>query len=427
MLRQLTPSVLLIPLVIAWVLNFSALSLQAQTTQIDELNELQKRITNTIDKCLPGVLFIDRGSGFCISKDGFVLTNDHVMGSNKEIDVRFALTGKKFRAKLLGKYPEGDLALLKIEKKGSYPFIKLGDSDKLKPGQSTLALGNPFLLGDENEFFRGIPADFHPSVSYGVVSAVFRNTPPRYPDAIMVDTAVNPGNSGGPLVTLDGVVVGINGKIETRFGLSLNSGAGYAVPSSKIMRFLEPLKKAKGRAVSSGQMKGLTVEERISGGKPGLPIKYVSPGSPAYDAGFRGGDRILAIDSYLIRTQSHYDGFLKSYPAGSKIKFKVLRKSGEQTIEATLSQKSNKRPVKLGIKLGTDDNPLQVTRVYENSSADLGGVKVDDILLEFDKVKIEGVIDLIKIVKEKKHGDKVKVKIKRKDKTLELDVEMLSP
>lgn len=394
--------------------------------QIDRMLRVEQLITRTIDRCLPGVLFIDRGSGFVISEDGLVLTNDHVVGSNRELDVRFALTGQKYPARLLGKYPEGDLAVLQIEAEGPFPFIELGNSDELRPGQRVLALGNPFLLGDENEFFNGIPADFHPTVTYGVVSAVFRNTPPRYPDAIMVDVAVNPGNSGGPLVTLEGQAVGINGKIETRFGLSLNSGAGYAVPSSKIRRFLEPLKQARGRAISYGQITGLEVEERSFGEKPGLPIRGVIPGSHAARAGFRGGDRILALDAYPITTQARLEGFLKSYPAGSLVEFRVLRQDREEVIKTVLARKARTGPVKLGIKMGTDEEPRKITLVRPSSSADLAGLRVDDLLLEFGSVEIENVRDLIAVIRGKKHGDRVIAKIRRGEDVLEIEVEMLS-
>ncbi|MBI4586952.1 MAG: trypsin-like peptidase domain-containing protein [Planctomycetes bacterium] len=301
-----------------------------------EIRAAEKSVKDTIRKALPAVVFIEGGSGALISSAGLILTNDHVVGERKEFKVHFALTGRVGWASLLGRYPEGDIALLKLQKEEAYPFLELGDSEPVQPGEQVLAFGNPFLLGDDNVFFPNSPADFYPSVSLGVVSAVHRNSPPRYPDAIQVDVAVNPGNSGGPLLTLEGKIVGVNGKIETRFGLSVNSGVGYAVPSRQVQRFLGPLKEASGGIVYHGHLPGLEVAERAGAGSPGLLVARVVQDSPAAKAGFQAGNRIIAIDGRPIPTRHRFEGIFKSYPVESRMTFRVLRGEKEEEIAVTL-------------------------------------------------------------------------------------------
>jgi serine protease Do len=298
-----------------------------------------------------------------------------------------------------------------------------------------LALGNPFLLGVENEFFRPEqqmlrhPADFHPSVSFGVVSALYRNTPPRYPDAIQVDVAVNPGNSGGPLLTLDGKVVGINGKIETRFGISVNSGVGYAVPSSKIERFFDVLKEAGGKSVPAGQLFGLQVDERVSVSAPGLPITLVVQGSHAETAGFRKGDRIVSVDTYSVTTRSRLRGLLQSYPADSQVSFHLLREGNEVDIDTVLPRNLRDTKPKLGVNLrpASDSDPtLRVGDVEEGSPADRAGLEVGDLLLRFDGREVESIADVRIWLADKKLGDTVELGVRRGDRELDLSI-LLEP
>lgn len=393
--------------------------------ELDSLREIESRLQRTIAETMPAVVFVDRGSGVVISSEGLVLTNDHVVGDRKRVPVRFALSGLKRTARLLGRYPEGDLALLSIDQEGTYPHLELGDSDALRPGQRVIALGNPFLLGEENSFFPSAAADFHPSVSFGVVSALYRNTPPRYPAAVQVDVAVNPGNSGGPLVTLEGEIVGINGKIETRLGLSLNSGVGYAVPSSQVRRFLEPLRNAQGRTITHGQLFGLQVNERTEASAPGLAVKLVVQGSQAERAGFRVGDRILSVDNYLVTTENRLSGILRTYPVGSEVTFHVVRDEESRAIETTLEPVPNEKPVKLGIRARPSrENPdlLQISEVLQDSPAERAGLRVDDILLQFDGKTVKTVADLILEVRAKKSGDVVIVKLRREAEELDLPV-----
>ena len=394
---------------------------QKSPTRLDTLGKLEKTIVQVAQKTKPAVVFIGGGSGVCISEEGILLTNDHVVGGKKRHLVYFSQTGLRCRAQLLGRFPAGDIALLKIEEEGTYPFLELGNSDELVPGERVLALGNPFLLAVDNNFFGGVPADFHPSISLGVISALHRNSPPRYPDAIQVDVAVNPGNSGGPLISLNGKVVGINGKIETRLHLSVNSGVGYAIPSNQISRFLEPLKNAKGSLIHHGRIPGIEVENRVLPDKPGLGVKKVKKGSHAENLGFHSGDRILTIDNYSIPTKFRFDGLLQTYPVGSQIKVNLLREGQQEELLITLISLK----IELGLKFYFDEQIkgiLKVKEISPNSPAERAGIRTGDIIKLFDKEVVTTRKSLSLKIKSKKRGDVVIIKVLRDKKERDIPV-----
>ncbi len=395
--------------------------------ELAELREAELAITGLVRRTTPAIVFIGGGSGVCISSDGTVLTNDHVVGDRRTVAVRFATTGLRREAKLLGRFPGGDLSLLQIEEPGPYPFIELGDSDTLVPGERVVALGNPFLLAVDNTFFPGAPPNFHPSASLGVVSALHRNSPPRYPDAVQVDVAVNPGNSGGPLVNMEGRLVGINGKIETRFHLSVNSGVGYAIPSKQIERFLEPLRKADGKAITHGRIPGIEVADRVAEGETGLPVQRVARNSSAALAGLMSGDRILAIDGYTVPTRSRYEGILQTYPPGADVAISVAGVDGERReVITTLVDPEEDRPIRLGISLDTEEETtkghLRITRVAPDSPAARAGLQVDDVLLRFDNEAVSSFFELAARLKRKKVGDVVVVRVRRDDREVDIPV-----
>src|SRR5262249_40593501 len=149
-------------------------------------------------------------------------------------------------------------------------------------------------------------------------------------DAIQVDVAVNRGNSGGPLLTLDGKVMGINGKIETRFEFGINTGVGYAISSNQIQRFLEPLKSAGGNNVRHGTILGLGPAERADG-KAGLLVDKVDAGSAAARSGVKAGDLILSIDGLQVLSRTRYHGILGTFPAGQEVGVKLAR--GSESLE----------------------------------------------------------------------------------------------
>jgi len=386
-----------------------------------ELRSLERQVMAAADKALPAMVFIDGGSGVLISPDGYVVTNNHVIaeavqahlkeGGKGPVKMKVQLLGgKRLHAEVVGRDPRGDVALLKILEPGPYPYLELGDSDRVRPGQWVLAMGNPFLLGESPFAFFAGPGDFSPSVSLGVVSALHRSDDRRsqimYADAIQVDVAVNPGSSGGPLLTTDGKVVGINGKIQTRFLIQVNSGVGYAIPSNQVSRFLEPLKRAGGGVVRRGTIVGLLPAE-YGDVERGLSVVRVSPGSPSEESGFRGGDRILRIDGHRIWNRRRLDGILATYPAGSQVKVVVDREGVQKELTAMLDPDA---PGWLGVKVKPSENSrggLRIHYIEKDSPAIHAGLQVDDVLLQVEDRKMKNMVDLIEIIEDLKAGDTI--------------------
>ncbi|HEX2519766.1 MAG TPA: trypsin-like peptidase domain-containing protein, partial [Castellaniella sp.] len=227
------------------------------------------------------------GSGFIISSDGYVLTNNHVVDNSNGIFVTMT-NGKEYKAKVIGTDARTDIALLKIDAKDLKP-LPIGDSDKLKKGQWVLAIGSPFGLDS--------------TVTAGIISAINRDTGDYLP-FIQTDVAVNPGNSGGPLINLAGQVVGINSQIISRSGGFM--GISLAIPIDEVMRVVNQLK-AHGK-VTRGKIGVQITEVQDDVAKAlGLPkaegalVSSVEPKGPAAKAGVHPGDVITAFDGHKIQ------------------------------------------------------------------------------------------------------------------------------
>ena len=300
-----------------------------------DLEQFYKKVRTVIEQVPPAYVFIGGGSGVVVSSDGYIITNYHVAGKGKKWTVRLT-GGKKYTADVVGFDPRGDICLLKIRDGKNLPYVRFGDSDKLAVGQYVIAVGNPFLLGNEN---------WEPTVTLGIVSLIHRYFE-SYNDAIQTDARINPGNSGGPLITLDGELVGINGMINVRFFNRVNTGVGYAIPSNQIKRFMKTLKQAKGGRDYHGYVEGLPKTEtgnnrfdnRGESGD-GVLVAGVTEGPPADKAGFLPGDIITDIESYRIFNTKRFHGAIATYPTGEKIKVKIKRKekdNGWKIIELTV-------------------------------------------------------------------------------------------
>lgn len=388
---------------------------------LERLRALEDRIIRTIESSKKAFVFINGGSGFLISPDGLVLTNDHVVVGRKETTV-YLTGGENYRARVLGHDPAGDVALLQIEGAGELPFLELGDSSRLRVGQEVIALGDPFLLASMNLFFGRTPPDHEPSASLGIISALHRYSD-TYADAIQVDVAVNRGNSGGPLLTLDGKAVGINGKIETRFAVGINSGVGYAVPSNQVKNFLEPLREAEGGQVSHGVIVGLRVEERAEG-RAGLPVREVEAGSPAEEAGFRKGDLIVDIAGSPVFTRNRYRGVLHTFPVGRTIPVRVARDGGTTLLNVDIQPK--RRPV-LGVDMenGPEGGAL-VKEVPEGSPAEKAGLKKGDVILSLEGRLVPSVRVLNHLLGRLEVGQKVLLGVVREGKPLQIRLSLLA-
>ncbi|MBI4564954.1 MAG: trypsin-like peptidase domain-containing protein [Planctomycetes bacterium] len=308
----------------AWA-SIAALS-GAQAQDDPSVASFQKAVRAVVEKARPAYVFVGGGSGVCISPDGWILTNHHVAGGGEEWNVRFS-GGKQYSADLVGWHPLDDVAVLKVRDGKNLPFVPLGDSDQLRVGDPVIAIGNPFRLGEDN---------WEPTVTFGIVSAlhVYLDNP-GYKDAIMTDAQINPGNSGGPLITLRGEVVGINGRIDTkRFQNRVNTGIGYAIPSTQIGRFL-PHFMAGGRQWG-GHLDGVTIAEcgddryeNCGDYGDGIIVAGLEEDCPAERAGLKLGDIIYHIGGQRIKNANRLHGVVGTFPAGSVVWVKYKRWNAE--------------------------------------------------------------------------------------------------
>src|SRR5690606_16325520 len=264
------------------------------------------------------------GSGFIISKDGYILTNNHVIQNADEIIVRLN-DRRTLEAKLIGADETTDLALLKVEAK-DLPTVRLGNSDALEVGEWVVAIGSPF--------------GFDYSVTAGIVSAKGRSLPnDNYVPFIQTDVAINPGNSGGPLFNLDGKVVGINSQIYTRSGGFM--GVSFAIPINVAMEVSEQLKD-KGR-VSRGWL-GVVIQEvnkelAESFGlekAAGALVAQIVPGSPADSADLQNGDIITHFNGKPILMSSDLPHQVGRVKPGSKVSMDVVRNGKRRKVSVTI-------------------------------------------------------------------------------------------
>lgn len=279
----------------------------------------------------PGAERTSLGSGFIISKDGYILTNNHVIENADEIVVRLN-DRRELDAKLIGADKTTDLALLKVEAK-NLPMVTLGNSEKLEVGEWVVAIGSPF--------------GFDYSVTAGIVSAKGRSLPnDNYVPFIQTDVAINPGNSGGPLFDLNGKVVGINSQIYTRSGGFM--GVSFAIPINVALEVSEQLKD-KGR-VSRGWL-GVMIQEvnkdlAESFGlskAAGALVVQIMPNSPAFASDLENGDIITHLDGKPINLSSDLPQLIGRVKPGSKVTLSVVRngKQKKVSVEIGLIPESN--------------------------------------------------------------------------------------
>ena len=264
------------------------------------------------------------GSGFIISSDGYVLTNNHVVADADEIIVRLS-DRSELQAKLVGTDPRTDVALLKVEGK-NLPTVKLGDSEKLKVGEWVLAIGSPF--------------GFDHSVTKGIVSAKGRTLPnDTYVPFIQTDVAINPGNSGGPLFNMNGEVVGINSQIFTRSGGFM--GLSFAIPIDVAIDVSNQLKKD--GKVSRGWL-GVVIQEvnkdlaeSFGLDKPaGALVAQVLEDGPAAKSGLQVGDVILSMNGQPIVMSADLPHLVGTLKDGDKAKLEIIRNGKRQNLDVTV-------------------------------------------------------------------------------------------
>lgn len=274
------------------------------------------------------------GSGFVISPDGYVVTNDHVAGEATKITVSFS-DGTTRPAELVGTDPISDIALLQVQTEEELPFLAFSGMDPI-PGEWAIALGNPFGLFEAAD----------PSVTVGVVSATGRNLEPQegrvYRDMIQTDASINRGNSGGPLLNATGEVIGVNAAIYSQSGGSV--GIGFAVPSSKVRRILAELRET--GTVDRSFYTGLylsRVTPRIARAlgmeeAQGVIVRDLDEESPAEAAGFEPYDVIVAANGESVDSQQDLIAILYDFRPGDTLRFTVLRQDAEEDLDLRLGE-----------------------------------------------------------------------------------------
>ncbi len=268
------------------------------------------------------------GSGFLISPDGYIITNDHVAGNATEITVTLT-NGSHHQAKIVGTDPISDICLIKIEG-SNFPYIDLGNSDDIIIGEWVIALGNPFGLFDLND---------KPTVTVGVVSALGMNLEPiddrYYLNMIQTDAAINGGNSGGPLVNSIGEVIGMNTLIFTAGGARGNIGLGFAIPINKVRKIVTELKEK--NSIDRNFQIGIriqTIDEGIASyynlsSSRGVIVTQVTPNSPADKSDIRVGDIILEVEGFKINNENTIYGVFQEFRANQTISIKIVRENKE--------------------------------------------------------------------------------------------------
>ncbi len=363
------------------------------------------------------------GSGFIINKEGYIVTNNHVVENAKEIII--ALSNKKdYKAEVIGRDKKTDLALIKIDAEDDLPVVPLGDSDELEVGEWVMAIGNPFGLAE--------------TVTAGIVSAKGRviGAGP-YDDFIQTDASINPGNSGGPLFNLRGEVVGINTAI-----IATGQGIGFAIPVNMAKELLPQLKE-KGRVVRGWLGVGIqrvTSELAKSFGleeAKGALISQVFKGTPADRAGIRQGDIILEFDGKEIAEFGDLSRTVASTPPGKNVEIKVFRDGKVLTLETTIDEMEEKTEVAKGpsekpLGLTVQDitpeiaqglnlegvTGVVVTQVTPGSPAAEAGMRRGDVVQEVNRKPVENVEEFGQAIEEAKSQESILFLIRRGESSL---------
>ncbi len=372
------------------------------------------------------------GSGFIISSDGYIVTNNHVVEGADKVSINLqGKTGKSesLEAKVIGTDAETDLALLKVETKEKLPTLKFGDSSDSEVGEWVLAIGNPFGLGH--------------TVTAGIVSAKGRDIHSGpFDNFIQTDASINPGNSGGPLINMDGEVIGINTAI-----IASGQGIGFAIPSSQASEIIEALKS--GEKVSRGWI-GVGINDIDENTAKALQLKNtngalivsVMKNEPADKAGMKAGDVVIQVGDKSVKNSSELLKAIAGHAPGTKVAVTVIRDGKERKLNITLgdrnsqSANNNAKNVKpetvLGLTLRTLQNAekqsleiesgLLVTALSNDSVAAEYGVRRNDVILAANLEPVTSAADLEKIIKEAEKRGAVLLQIMRKGQELFISV-----
>jgi len=361
------------------------------------------------------------GSGFIIDKEGFIVTNNHVVEGADQIKVRLA-DDQEYDATVVGRDPKTDLALIKIEGAKDLVPLPMGDSDTQEVGTWVVAIGSPFGLEQ--------------TVTAGIVSAKGRiiGSGP-YDDFVQTDASINPGNSGGPLVNMNGEVIGINTAI-----VASGQGIGFAIPINMAKDIIAQLK-SKGE-VTRGWM-GVGIQDLTPElaeyykvkGETGVLVTQIFEGDPADKAGIKANDIITAVNGEPVTSSRELSRRIAALGVGQKAKITIMRDGREKTVtvetakrqeEQALASKEAESDEKLGLslqslepdmaaRLGYDEaeKGVLVTGVESGSKADKAGVQQGDLVKEINRKPVAGMEEFRKQLNQVKKGDPIMLLLKR--------------
>ncbi len=351
------------------------------------------------------------GSGVIVTADGYILTNNHVVDHASEVKVSLQ-DGREFSAKVIGTDPKTDLAVIKIDATG-LPAIQMTDSEQVEVGDTVIAVGNPFGIGQ--------------TVTTGIVSATGRSAIGLdYEDFIQTDAAINPGNSGGALVDADGRLVGINTAILSRSGG--NQGIGFAIPSTLARDVMESLisdgKVTRGYLGVMIQDLNPTLAKKFNAtGKAGALVGDVTAKSPAEKAGIESGDVITELDGKPVSDSRHLKLQVARVKPGQNVAVKVLRDGREKSLTVSVGELPNAERLAKNDPSAKDDNgtlngvavgeldpqtrrqlniPADVkgaliTDIDQESAAAEAGLKAGDVILEINREKVASSADAVRL------------------------------
>ena len=350
------------------------------------------------------------GSGVIVSKDGYILTNNHVVDGADAVKVSLK-DGREFEAKVVGRDPKTDIAVVKVEAK-DLPYLEMADTENIEVGDVVLAIGNPFGIGQ--------------TVTMGIVSATGRgNMGLDYEDFIQTDAPINPGNSGGALVDTTGRLVGINTMIFSRDGGNL--GIGFAVPAHMAHSVMTSL-------ISDGKVTRGYIGAMIQDVTPSLAREFklketggaligeVKPAGPAAKAGLQAGDIVTEYNGKRVSDSRHFRLRVADTKPGTTVAMKVLRDGTPKTINVTLRELPGEPTIVKAGTTTTDNGVLDdvavgdldasarkqfdipasikgalVTQVGPDGAAAEAGLKVGDVILEVNRQPVKSADDAVKL------------------------------
>lgn len=358
------------------------------------------------------------GSGFVVSEDGYIVTNNHVIEGADQIEIEF-FSGERLKAKLVGTDPKTDIALLKVESDKPLPFVTFGNSDLMRVGDWVMAMGNPLGQGF--------------SVSAGIVSARGRQLSGSYDDFIQTDAAINRGNSGGPLFNMDGQVVGVNTAILSPNGGSI--GIGFSMSANVVTKVVDQLKQfgETRRGWLGVRIQDVTPDIAESMGLADAKGALVTdvPDGPAKDAGIQSGDVITRFGTNDVSSAGDLTRRVADAPIGEAVPVIVLREGRTETLAVTLGRREDaeaktmpasspapgapKEMEMLGLTLAPLDDDmrerlgldagvqgLMITKVDQASEAFTKGLVEGDLITEAGQQKVVRLQDLQDRIKEAK-------------------------